>query len=83
MGAVIRAFEDDLYPALDRKQTEMPVVPEGARKSTMNINAIHPIVFSVISNLHFCNPSYPSRSVIEDFASGHIRRHLAILFDFE
>ncbi len=41
MGAVLQAFEDDLYPMLDRKQTEMPVVPEGARHSTMNINAIH------------------------------------------
>jgi succinyl-diaminopimelate desuccinylase len=41
MGAVLRAFEDELYPALDRKQTAMPVVPEGARRSTMNINSIH------------------------------------------
>jgi succinyl-diaminopimelate desuccinylase len=41
MGAVIQAFEDDLFPALARKRTEMPVVPEGARSSTMNINSIH------------------------------------------
>ena len=41
MGAVLQAFEDELYPALDRKQTKMPVVPEGARRSTMNINSIH------------------------------------------
>ncbi len=41
MGAVLQAFETDLFPALDRKQTRMPVVPEGARRSTMNINAIH------------------------------------------
>ncbi|MBZ9742533.1 MULTISPECIES: acetylornithine deacetylase/succinyl-diaminopimelate desuccinylase family protein [unclassified Mesorhizobium] len=41
MGAVLRAFEDDLFPALDRKMTRMPVVPEGARRSTMNINSIH------------------------------------------
>jgi succinyl-diaminopimelate desuccinylase len=41
MGAVLHAFEAELYPALDRKQTRMPVVPEGARRSTMNINAIH------------------------------------------
>jgi succinyl-diaminopimelate desuccinylase len=38
---VLHAFEAELYPALDRKQTRMPVVPEGARRSTMNINAIH------------------------------------------
>ena len=41
MGAVLAAFEAELFPALDRKQTEMPVVPEGARRSTMNINSIH------------------------------------------
>ena len=41
MGAVLHAFEEELFPALDRKQTRMPVVPEGARRSTMNINSIH------------------------------------------
>lgn len=41
MGAVLHAFEEELFPALDAKRTEMPVVPEGARRSTMNINSIH------------------------------------------
>lgn len=41
MGAVLEAFERDLFPALDLKTTRMPVVPEGARRSTMNINSIH------------------------------------------
>jgi len=41
MGAVLQAFEDTLYPALAARHTAMPVVPEGARQSTMNINAIH------------------------------------------
>jgi succinyl-diaminopimelate desuccinylase len=41
MGAVLAAFEAELFPALDRKHTDMPVVPEGARRSTMNINSIH------------------------------------------
>ena len=41
MGAVLHAFEEELFPALDRKQTRMPVVPEGARRSTMNINSVH------------------------------------------
>jgi succinyl-diaminopimelate desuccinylase len=40
MGAVIEAFERD-FPALDAKRTTMPVVPPGARRSTMNINSIH------------------------------------------
>ncbi|MEL6920694.1 MAG: acetylornithine deacetylase/succinyl-diaminopimelate desuccinylase family protein [Pseudomonadota bacterium] len=41
MGAVMEAFERDLFPALDKKQTDMPVVPEGARRSTLNFNSIH------------------------------------------
>ncbi|MFK8081970.1 MAG: acetylornithine deacetylase/succinyl-diaminopimelate desuccinylase family protein [Granulosicoccus sp.] len=41
MGAVIEAFEQTLYPKLAGRVTEMPVVPEGARESTMNINSIH------------------------------------------
>ncbi|MEM7302241.1 MAG: acetylornithine deacetylase/succinyl-diaminopimelate desuccinylase family protein [Pseudomonadota bacterium] len=41
MGAVLNRFEEELYPLLDSKQTEMPIVPEGARRSTMNINSFH------------------------------------------
>lgn len=41
MGAVLAAFEEELFPALDRKRTRMPVVPEEARRSTLNINSIH------------------------------------------
>lgn len=41
MGAVLDAFEDRLFPALAQRHTDMPVVPECARVSTMNINAIH------------------------------------------
>jgi len=41
MGAVLNAFERDLFPELARKTTDMPVVPEGAKKSTVNLNAIH------------------------------------------
>ncbi len=41
MGAVLAEMEDSLFPALAAKRTDMPVVPEGARQSTMNINSIH------------------------------------------
>lgn len=41
MGALLQAFEDVLYPALGEKHTAMPVVPPGARQSTMNINSLH------------------------------------------
>ena len=41
MGAVIEEFESNLFPALAKKRTAMPVVPDGARQSTLNINSIH------------------------------------------
>lgn len=41
MGAVVAEFEDKLYPAMAARFTEMPVVPEGAKQSTLNINSIH------------------------------------------
>ncbi|MEQ9606948.1 MAG: acetylornithine deacetylase/succinyl-diaminopimelate desuccinylase family protein, partial [Kiloniellaceae bacterium] len=41
MGAFLQRLESELYPALAGKRTEMPVVPEGARQSTLNINSIH------------------------------------------
>ncbi len=41
MGAVLSAFEETLFPAMAARYTDMPVVPEGARQSTMNINSIH------------------------------------------
>ena len=41
MGAVLDEMERTLFPALAQRFTEMPVIPEGARQSTMNINSIH------------------------------------------
>jgi succinyl-diaminopimelate desuccinylase len=41
MGAVLAEIEERLYPLLEGKTTAMPVVPEGARQSTLNINSIH------------------------------------------
>ncbi len=41
MGAVLEAIEQKLYPSLANKKTAMPVVPEQARQSTLNINSIH------------------------------------------
>jgi succinyl-diaminopimelate desuccinylase len=41
MGAVLEEMEDSLFPALALKRTDMPVVPEGAKQSTLNINSIH------------------------------------------
>ena len=41
MGAVLHRIESELIPRLAAKRTAMPVVPEGARQSTINVNAIH------------------------------------------
>lgn len=41
MGAVLAEIEATLYPLLSGKRTAMPVVPEAARQSTLNVNAIH------------------------------------------
>src|SRR5690606_38216221 len=41
MGAVVAEMEASLFPALAARRTAMPVVPEGARASTLNINSIH------------------------------------------
>jgi len=41
MNAVLDRFETDLYPKLAARRTDMPVVPSGARHSTLNINSIH------------------------------------------
>lgn len=41
MGAVVAEMEESLFPVLAQKRTEMPVVPDGAKQSTLNINSIH------------------------------------------
>ena len=41
MGAVLEEMEATLWPLLAGKRTEMPVIPDGARSSTLNINSIH------------------------------------------
>jgi len=41
MGAVLNEFEQSLFPTLAERRTEHPVVPDGARNSTMNINSVH------------------------------------------
>lgn len=41
MSAILAEMESSLFPKLVKKRTAMPVVPEGARQSTLNINSIH------------------------------------------
>jgi len=40
MGRFLESVRTDLMPALARRTTRMPVVPEGARKATLNVNSI-------------------------------------------
>lgn len=40
-GAFLDRVERDLYPMLNQRRTAMPVIPEGARTSTLNFNSIH------------------------------------------
>ncbi|MFN8060877.1 MAG: acetylornithine deacetylase/succinyl-diaminopimelate desuccinylase family protein [Vicinamibacterales bacterium] len=40
MGEVLHAVRDELLPALARRTTAMPVVPDGARHATLNVNAL-------------------------------------------
>jgi succinyl-diaminopimelate desuccinylase len=41
MSAVLERFEHELYPALAKRRSDMPVVPDGARMSSLNINSVH------------------------------------------
>ncbi len=41
MGAVLAEMEATLFPLLATRRTAMPVIPEGAKQSTLNINSIH------------------------------------------
>jgi succinyl-diaminopimelate desuccinylase len=41
MGAVIDTIRRELLPTFAQRRTEMPVVPEGARNATLNVNALH------------------------------------------
>jgi succinyl-diaminopimelate desuccinylase len=41
MGAFLNRIERQLLPKLATRQTAMPILPLGARQSTLNLNAIH------------------------------------------
>jgi succinyl-diaminopimelate desuccinylase len=40
MGALLEAVRTELQPALAARRTAMPVVPEAARRATLNVNAV-------------------------------------------
>ena len=40
MGALLHIIQDELQPVLAARRTDVPVVPEGARHATLNINGI-------------------------------------------
>jgi succinyl-diaminopimelate desuccinylase len=40
MGRLLQAVRDDLIPLLSSRRTDVPVVPPGARRATINVNGI-------------------------------------------
>jgi succinyl-diaminopimelate desuccinylase len=89
MGAVIDEMERTLFPLLAGRRTEMPVVPEGARASTLNLNALHggePVQAEGYTGLP--SPCVPDRCVLtidrrflpeEDIAD--VKREMALLME--
>lgn len=65
MGAVLEGFEQKLFPKLAGKRTAMPVVPEGAKQSTLNINSIHGGEHEGFSGLPAPNVAHSCRMVID------------------
>jgi succinyl-diaminopimelate desuccinylase len=41
MAAFLARVERELYPKLGQRRTAMPVIPDGARQSTLNFNSLH------------------------------------------
>ncbi len=41
MATFMAKIETELYPRLAQRRTAMPVIPEGARQSTLNFNSLH------------------------------------------
>lgn len=41
MAAFLSRVETELHPRLGQRRTAMPVIPEGARQSTLNFNSVH------------------------------------------
>ncbi|MGI9499919.1 MAG: acetylornithine deacetylase/succinyl-diaminopimelate desuccinylase family protein [Geminicoccaceae bacterium] len=65
MGAFMRRLEDQLLPALAARRTGMPVVPEGARQSTLNLAAVHGGLPEVIDGLPSPNVSDRCRMLLD------------------
>ncbi len=68
-GAFLDKVERELYPKLNRRRTAMPVIPEGARSSTLNFNSIH-------GGLAEGNDGFPSALVAESCRIVLDRRYL-------
>ena len=86
MGAFMRALEDQLLPALATRRTGMPVVPAGAKKSTLNFAAMHGGLPEVIDGLP--SPNVPDRcrllldrrfAIEEDL--GEVKREVLAILD--
>ncbi|SNY90768.1 succinyl-diaminopimelate desuccinylase [Cohaesibacter sp. ES.047] len=86
MGAVLESFEQQLFPALQQKRTDMPVVPEEAKQSTLNINSLHGGQSEDYSGLpspcvpDSCRMVIDRRFLIEEDLT-HVKREVTDLLD--
>ncbi len=67
MGAFIETVERELYPRLEQRRTEMPVIPDAARQSTLNFNSLH--------------GGLPERAYAEGFPSALVADRCRIVLD--
>ena len=90
MGAVLEEMEATLYPLLAGKRTQMPVIPDGARSSTLNVNAIHggaPDMGPDFTGLpapcvaDSCRITIDRRFLIEEERAGHLNAELRLLIE--
>jgi succinyl-diaminopimelate desuccinylase len=86
MAAVLDRFESELYPKLAARRTDMPVVPSGARHSTLNINSIHGGLEEQRSGLpsacvpHSCRLVIDRRFIVEEDI-GSVKGEVTALLD--
>lgn len=86
MAAFVTRLEAELLPRLALRRTAMPVVPEGARHATLNVNALHGGLGEGFEGLpspcvpDSCRAVLDRRYLIEEDLA-EVRRELVLLLD--
>ncbi len=82
MGELLHEVRAQLQPALARRITAMPVVPDGARRATLNINSVlggqggHEVQTPCVA--HACSATF-DRRYLEEEPLDDVRREIAEL----